>query len=196
MHVDHGVWWRCLLAGSAIAISLCLPLDAIALVAILALMGYALCSTAGISTREIVTRVLFILIPAVIGFGPAIWVHHPQSALPWLLLISVRMVAAVLFTLWLSRTVPLETWPRLLRSLGCPAFLVGLISFLLRLQSELRQELRRMNQAYISRSPHGWTWHRVWSDRSQLLAILFHRGLSRAERLDQALRARGWTGQS
>lgn len=105
-------------------------------------------------------------------------------------LVAARFACIVAVVLAYLSTVPMLRLIGALRALGVPALLADIALLMLRYLDELRAELARMRVAMALRGqplslwrPRGLGW---------LLAALLLRAHHRADRLWQAMRARGW----
>ena len=96
-----------------------------------------------------------------------------------------------LFTLQLlTRTTPLAELVRTLRRIHVPELLCEAIALLARYSSLLIDEARRMRRARAGRTLHASHWL-LWRSLGNSLGLLFVRTVSRAERVQIAMRARG-----
>jgi len=109
--------------------------------------------------------------------------------------VVVRGTIAFLSALWLAGTTPVEQILTQLRRWGCPGILVDQLAFTVRYVGVILEELSTLRTAQESRtmSPPGWSGG--WLSGARLLGQLVIRSLSRAERVHQAMLARGWTGR-
>lgn len=101
-----------------------------------------------------------------------------------------RAVGTLSATLLLSCTVPFHKVVAVLRGLGCPATATDLLSLVHREIFLLDGVFHRLRQALSARG--GWSsLHRTPRDLALVLATLLPASLSRAQRLEQGLAARG-----
>ena len=114
----------------------------------------------------------------------------------WALMGAVLAKALVSFSALhvLAATTPLPQLLEALSRLKTPRLLVAVFALMIRYLSVLIEELTRMHRAKLSR-----TFHRSrrteWTVLGNFVGILFLRSLSRAERVHQAMLARGWRGE-
>jgi cobalt/nickel transport system permease protein len=99
--------------------------------------------------------------------------------------------ATSLFTLQLlASTMPVPELLRVLRRLHCPELLCEAIALLSRYSSLLLEEARRMRRARAGRT-FQTSRLLVWAALGNSLGLLFVRTVSRAERVQIAMRSRG-----
>jgi len=135
--------------------------------------------------------------------------------LPLLLMLSISLpavegfrrgsdiMAAILFrgslsfltVLWLIRVLPFAELLKTLTRLRVPALLVAMLAFMHRYALLLWSELSRMRVARSARTFGRAERHFRWKTSAQMIGMLLIRGMSRAERVHQAMCARGWDGQ-
>ncbi|AOZ69320.1 cobalt ECF transporter T component CbiQ [Rhodobacter xanthinilyticus] len=82
-----------------------------------------------------------------------------------------------------------------LRALGCPEALVRIFLGLARYQGLLRAEARRLSEAMKLRGFRPGLGPRTWRAYGNLVGMLMLRALDRAERVSEAMRARGYAGR-
>ena len=109
--------------------------------------------------------------------------------------IILRGSLSFLTILWLIRVLPFEELLSTLSVLRVPSLLVAMLAFMHRYALLLWTELTRMRVARNARtfglqSP----WIR-WTQSAQMIGMLLIRALTRAERVHQAMCARGWDGR-
>lgn len=92
-----------------------------------------------------------------------------------------------------ATTAPADLRTALLR-LGVPPLLVAVLALALRYIEVLREELERMRRAKLSRTFRS-SRRLDWKILPNFIGLLFVRSMERAERVHQAMLARGWTGQ-
>jgi cobalt/nickel transport system permease protein len=151
----------------------------------------------GVAIRELLRRwvVFFVLVGFVaIMVAPA----HPARVSYGLGVVAATILlknSLALFTIVVLASV--TPFPRLLgalRKLGVPPVLVTTLQFMDRYRHVLTDELGRMARARRAR-----TFDRrsalPWTLLSGLIGILFLKTFERAERVHNAMIARGWTGE-
>ncbi len=151
---------------------------------------------AGIPPRELARRWLGLFVPVaflVVMIAPA----HPARAQQGLAAVAASILIknglALMTMIVLAGTTP---FPRLLtgmRRLGVPVVLVATLQFMERYRHVLLEEIDRMATARRAR-----TFRRrgslSWTLLGGLIGMLFLRTFERAERVHDAMIARGWTG--
>lgn len=107
----------------------------------------------------------------------------------------LRGLCCFLAALWLASTTPLEQILVALRRVGVPRLLLDQLAFTCRYLSVVTEELSKLQVARDSRTltPPGFWGH--WRGASQVLGRLVVRSLDRADRVQRAMLARGWTGR-
>ena len=151
---------------------------------------------AGLAPRELARRWLGLIV--LVGFlvlmvAPA----HPARARSGLAVVAASILIknglALLAMLVLAGTTPFPTLLVALRRLGVPRLLVATLQFMDRYRHVLLDELDRMATARRAR-----TFRRgralSWSLLGGLIGMLFLRTFERAERVEGAMLARGWSG--
>lgn len=113
----------------------------------------------------------------------------------WDLMASAFMKAMLSLTtiLLLIETTSTASLLSGLVSLGAPKLLISIVSLMARYRFLFQDELARMNQAKRARTFHSRRWS-DWRILPNFVGILFLRGLGRAERVHDAMLARGWNG--
>lgn len=150
----------------------------------------------GIPPGEIARRWLGLFVP--IAFLAAMLApSHPARAAQGLVAVAASILArnglALMTMIVLAGTTP---FPKLLtgmRRLGVPLVLVATLQFMERYRHVLVEEVERMATARRARTFR----HRralSWSLLGGLIGMLFLRTFERAERVHDAMIARGWTG--
>lgn len=151
---------------------------------------------AGIPPRELARRWLGLFVPVaflVVMIAPA----HPARPQHGLAAVAASILIknglALMTMIVLAGTTP---FPRLLtgmRRLGVPLVLVATLQFMERYRHVLLEEIDRMATARRAR-----TFRRrgslSWTLLGGLIGMLFLRTFERAERVHDAMIARGWTG--
>jgi cobalt/nickel transport system permease protein len=150
----------------------------------------------GIPPRELGRRWLglFVLVVfLVVMIAPA----HPDRARHGLAAVTASILIknglALMTMIVLAGTTP---FPRLLagvRKLGVPPVLVATLQFMERYRHVLVEEVDRMATARRARS-FGRRGMLSWSLLGGLIGMLFLRSFERAERVHDAMIARGWDG--
>jgi cobalt/nickel transport system permease protein len=151
---------------------------------------------AGLAPRELGRRWLGLVV--LVGFlvlmvAPA----HPARARYGLGVVAASILIknglALLAMLVLAGTTPFPKLLAALRKLGVPPLLVATLQFMDRYRHVLLDELDRMATARRAR-----TFRRrralSWSLLGGLIGMLFLRTFERAERVEGAMLARGWSG--
>jgi cobalt/nickel transport system permease protein len=166
---------------------------------ILGAEGFALAfliGLAGIPPRDLLRRWLGLFF--VVGFcAVLIAPTHPARAESGLALVAssilIKNGLALLMMLVLAGTTPFHEVLRAMRRLGVPLVLVATIQFMDRYRHVLIDELDRMARARRARS---FQRRRAlsWSLLGGLIGMLFLRTFERAERVQGAMVARGWSG--
>jgi cobalt/nickel transport system permease protein len=109
--------------------------------------------------------------------------------------IVMRSLVAFLAALWLVNTTPFDRLLDALRRLGVPRLFVAMLAFTYRYVFVVFDELARMRTAQRARTfGRRSTWG-VWKSTVQLVGMLLIRSLNRAERVHNAMLARGWQGE-
>jgi cobalt/nickel transport system permease protein len=107
------------------------------------------------------------------------------------LFLVAKCTLCLLIMVLLSNTTPFAELLHVLRTARIPALLVTTLSLLYRYLFVLVDEAQRMQRARTCRTflyQRTWTWHTMATVASQL----FIRASERAERIYDAMRARGW----
>jgi cobalt/nickel transport system permease protein len=150
---------------------------------------------AGIPPREFGRRWLGLFV--VVGFlAIMVAITHPaREHLGFAVVASSILLKnglAILTMLLLAGVTPFPTLLRAMRKLGMPRILVSTLQFMDRYRHVLLEELDRMAVARRAR-----TFNRralPWSLLTGLIGMLFLRTFERAERVHDAMIARGWQG--
>jgi cobalt/nickel transport system permease protein len=108
--------------------------------------------------------------------------------------IAVRAVVSFLAALWLVNTTPFERLLIGLRELGMPRVFVAMLAFTYRYLYVVFDELARMRTAQRARTFGARRPWAIWKSTAGLVAVLIIRSLNRAERVHNAMLARGWRG--
>lgn len=126
---------------------------------------------------------------------PALWLGRVAVSGGWLSLVSllVRCLLSVSAGLALVATTSFPEFCRGLTRMGVPSPLVTQLLFLYRYLFVLSEESTRLRRARDLRA--GTSGSRTWRLASSVIASLFIRTLDRAERIHQAMVARGFDGE-
>ncbi len=159
---------------------------------LLALLG----GISGASVRSLLLR--WAGFALVVGFlaviiAPGLPARASHGLLPVILTIIVKNSLAFAMMLVLASMASWLELLRAMRQLGVPRVLVATLQFMERYVHVLGEELARMSQARRARSFHEG---RVLSWRlfTSMLGMLLLRTFERAERVQNAMLARGWDG--
>jgi cobalt/nickel transport system permease protein len=110
-------------------------------------------------------------------------------------IIALRGNAIALAVMALVGTLESVTLGRALARLGAPDRLIHLLLFTIRYLDVLDQEYRRLRLAMRARAFQVRTGLHCWRSVGYLFGMLMVRSLERAERIDAAMRCRGFTGR-
>lgn len=110
-------------------------------------------------------------------------------------LILARGCLGVATALLLIATSPAEELLAGLCRLRLPVMLVNLVAFMLRFGNVIGGEATRLQWARHARGGGRGRWGE-WVATAQGLGVLFVRSYARADRIDRALLARGWAGDT
>lgn len=116
-----------------------------------------------------------------------------ESAGVELLRAGSRSLCALCILLFIACTVPIAELAVVLRRWGCPAVLTDLMVLIPRLVFVSLETLERSKTAALARGG-ALGWRQRWRSVSALAATLLRRSLTRAERLERGLLARGGDG--
>jgi cobalt/nickel transport system permease protein len=132
---------------------------------------------------------LLILSPLVLGVA-LVNMLEPARRGAWSA-IALKSVLCLLTVILVSNTTPFSRILLVLQRLRVPALLVTTIALMHRYLFVLIEETERMRRARASRT---FTAHKpaLWHSLSTVLAQLFVRASERAERIYDAMCARGW----
>lgn len=109
--------------------------------------------------------------------------------------IVLTVNASVLSILALLTTIEPVRLGRTMASLGAPARFVHLFFFLVRYLPILRDELSRHLEAMRARGFVAGVNRHTWRSFGNLVGMLLVRSIERAERVDEAMRCRGFSGR-
>jgi cobalt/nickel transport system permease protein len=163
--------------------------------------GVVLCWVlAGLSLAEVPAsywlRRVRLLCPALLGLALAVPVSQGfRSGWESAVGIILRGLCCFLSALWLASTTPLEQVLAALRRMGVPRLLIDQLAFTSRYLSVITEELSRLQVARDSRTLTRPGVGENWRGASQVLGRLVVRSLDRADRIERAMQARGWTGR-
>ena len=155
--------------------------------AVLGLLG-AVTLVSGISVGFLARRLLA-LSPLVLGVA-LVNALQPAGRGHWLG-VAERSALCLLTVTLVANTTPLSAMIRVLQSVRVPGLLVTTITLMHRYLFVLAEEAGRMRRARASRS-FTRARHFEWRTRSTVVGQLFIRASERAERVYDAMRARGW----
>jgi cobalt/nickel transport system permease protein len=136
-----------------------------------------------------VAKRLLLLEPFVLAVGGlALLQHDGTERFLW---ITIRSTLSLVAVILLSSTTPFHELLAVLRRLRVPAVLVSTLTMMYRYLFILSDELQRKSRARQSRS---FTARRSrgWRLPASALGQLFLRSMDRADRIYQAMTARGW----
>ena len=154
-------------------------------VSLFLLLGIAL---SGISIWFLVKRLL-VLLPFVLGVV-LVNALAPTGRANWLAL-AVKSSLCLLTVILVANTTPFSEILRVLKSVRVPALLITTIALMHRYLFVLADEAERMRRARASRSfkpQRHFQWHAL----ATVVGQLFVRASERAERIYDAMCARGW----
>lgn len=180
---------------AVIVAALFLPMSLWPLHGCLACVIFVAHSLAGIPLAYLVRRVL-LLLPIIALTALAVPLsRHTSAAWEVAAGIAVRTIVTFLAGLWLVNTTPFDRLLVGFRGLGMPQLCVALLAFTYRYIDVIFDELARMRTAQRARTFGRRSPWAVWKSTVQLVAMLMIRSLNRAERVHNAMLARGWTGE-
>jgi cobalt/nickel transport system permease protein len=134
-------------------------------------------------------RRLLVLSPFVLGVV-LINAFQPAGRVNWLG-VAAKSVLCLLTVILVSNTTPFSQILRVLRSIRVPALLITTIALMHRYLFVLMDESERMRRARASRTftrGRRFRWHTL----ATVVGQLFIRASERAERIYDAMCARGW----
>ena len=185
--------------GAALAIILAviaIPIGAWRLYGVVGLLLAFIIGLSGIPPRELARRWLglFVLVAfLVFMIAPA----HPERAQLGLAAVTASILIknglALMTMIVLAGTTPFHHMLSGLRRLGVPPVLVATLRFMERYRHVLVDEVDRMATARRART-FGKRGVLSWSLLGGLVGMLFLRTFERAERVHDAMIARGWDG--
>ncbi|MCU0788430.1 MAG: energy-coupling factor transporter transmembrane protein EcfT [Verrucomicrobia bacterium] len=115
---------------------------------------------------------------------------QPASRLDWRMLV-VRSFLCLLTVILVSNTTPFSQILRVLQTMRVPSMLITTLALMFRYLFVLVDESERMRRARASRSFTGRR-RAYWQTQATVISQLFVRASARAERIYDAMRARGW----
>jgi cobalt/nickel transport system permease protein len=147
--------------------------------------------TAGMSRLQLfcLFRRLLVLSPFVLGVV-LVNAFQPAGRDRWLA-VAVKSVLCLLTVILVSNTTPFSQILRALKSIRVPALLITTLALMHRYLFVLMDESERMRRARASRTfTRGRRFH--WNTLATVVGQLFIRASERAERIYDAMCARGW----
>lgn len=136
-----------------------------------------------------VLKRLLVLSPFVLGVV-VVNAFQPAGRANWLG-VAVKSGLCLLTVILVSNTTPFSQILRVLKSIRVPALLITTIALMHRYLFVLMDEAERMRRARASRTfTHGRRFH--WRTLATVVGQLFIRASERAERIYDAMCARGW----
>ena len=147
--------------------------------------------TAGLSQLPLffLFRRLLMLSPFVLGVV-LVNAFQPAGRDRWLA-VAVKSVLCLLTVILVSNTTPFSQILRVLKSIRVPALLITTLALMHRYLFVLVDESERMRRARASRTfTRGRRFH--WNTLATVVGQLFIRASERAERIYDAMCARGW----
>jgi cobalt/nickel transport system permease protein len=147
--------------------------------------------TAGLSGLPLffLFRRLLVLSPFVLGVV-LVNAFQPAGRDRWLA-VAVKSVLCLLAVILVSNTTPFSQILRVLKSIRVPALLITTLALMHRYLFVLMDESERMRRARASRTfTRGRRFH--WNTLATVVGQLFIRASERAERIYDAMCARGW----
>jgi cobalt/nickel transport system permease protein len=134
-------------------------------------------------------RRLLVLSPFVLGVV-LVNAFQPAGRDKWLA-VAVKSVLCLLTVILVSNTTPFSQILRVLKSIRVPALLITTLALMHRYLFVLMDESERMRRARASRTfTRGRRFH--WNTLATVVGQLFVRASERAERIYDAMCARGW----
>jgi cobalt/nickel transport system permease protein len=147
--------------------------------------------TAGLSGLPLffLFRRLLVLSPFVLGVV-LVNAFQPTGRERWLA-VAIKSVLCLLTVILVSNTTPFSQILRVLKSIRVPALLITTLALMHRYLFVLMDESERMRRARASRTfTRGRRFH--WNTLATVVGQLFIRASERAERIYDAMCARGW----
>ena len=147
--------------------------------------------TAGLSRLPLffLFRRLLVLSPFVLGVV-LVNAFQPAGRDRWLA-VAIKSVLCLLTVILVSNTTPFSQILRVLKSIRVPALLITTLALMHRYLFVLMDESERMRRARASRTfTRGRRFH--WNTLATVVGQLFIRASERAERIYDAMCARGW----
>lgn len=142
----------------------------------------------GIPARFLIRRLLF-LEPFVLGIGFLMLLE--RDGLRLFLLFAIRSTLCLLTMILLSNTTPFSRILGVLRALHVPALLLTILALMYRYLFVMIDQTQRMRRARLSRTFTS-SRSRDWRHAGTLIGQLFIRTSERADRVYDAMCARGW----
>ncbi|GAW92728.1 cobalt ECF transporter T component CbiQ [Calderihabitans maritimus] len=209
----HGLDSRVKLLTSIAFVVLVVSLQSLYSIALAALAIILIIVLSGIGVRYAIRRLVWILpfsgtiillVPFTHGGEPlaafslpGITLYVSGEGVYRALLLGSRVIVSVLTIMLVTATTTSVELLRAMRALHVPVIFIRLTEFTWRYVFVLLDELNRMHQA---RRARGFTLRTIWDSFSrktlaETIGMLFLRSLQRAERVYQAMLARGFTGE-
>lgn len=142
----------------------------------------------GISRLFLLKRLL-LLSPFILGVA-LVNAWQPSGREPWLVL-ALKSILCLLTVTLVSNTTPFSRILRVLKAVRVPALLITTIALMHRYLFVLSGEAERMRRARLSRTFETGKKFQ-WQALATVLGQLFIRASERAERIYDAMCARGW----
>lgn len=128
----------------------------------------------------------------VLALGPLV---ASQQGLERALMIALKVNAAALLLLALISTLEPVRLGKALTQLGLPASLAHMLLLTLRYVAVLRSEAHRLQDAMRARGFMAGSNMHTWKSLGNLTGQILVRSVERAERVEEAMRLRGFTGR-
>lgn len=175
-------------AGCVVVVTVLAPLSWtfwFAGVAVLLLAGAAL---SRVPLRFLLKRLL-LLSPFVLGVAVA-QAFRPEAGANWKG-VALRSGLCLATIILVSNTTPMSAMLQVLRRIHVPGLLITTIALMHRYLFVLAEEAERMRRARLSRT-FSRNRRRSWISMATVIGQLFVRASERAERIFDAMCARGW----
>lgn len=180
--------WKFFIALAIVLTTVLLPRTEFIGLAAVGLIVVMLAVASRIPATYLLKRLL-LLEPLVIGVA-LLMLFQPNGG-RLLLGILLKTNICLLTTILLSSTTPSTEMLRLLKQLRVPWLMVSTLTLMHRYLFVLAEESERMRRARASRTLNQWK-HFQWRALATVLGQLFIRATERAERIYNAMCARGW----
>jgi len=183
-----GAGWKVAGALSSVIVTVLSPLTAVYPFIVIGVLLVSVILLSRLPAGFLVKRILFFE-PFVIAIA-ALALLGPGGVLKFSSMI-VKSTLSLLAVIVLSNTTPFGELLKVLRAVRTPAVFVTILALMYRYLFVLIDEFERIGRARQSRTfTRGW--YRVWFISSTVLGALFVRSTERAERIYNAMCARGW----